>query len=530
VSRHRQSQPLPAGPSASGAASALPPKPKDAAYRIMRWPLKHYLVRHARKVQASMCHPLEAQTDVFDHLKGLLRGSEVARQTGFDQCRALEDCRHLPASTGESMKPLFTRAFERGVAESGLFGRSRIIGFGRTSGTLGEPKDIPLNEAYLTSLDRSLLRMTASHLYSTGAWNTLLAGKRILLGSRPLCGTSPTGLPISDISGLLPTRSWTLLRSLYIPRYEDLWVQDWQEKAELLLEQAYGQDVVSITGIPALAMDFAARARARYHVTHLNHLWPNLHLYIYGGVHLSQEQRTDIRRAWFDPDHTLTFVEAYFATEGPLAFSFDPKDEGLALNSLEHLYLFLPDPGGGPFLFPHELQEGHAYSIHITTPGGLINYRMEDRVEVVSMRPLRIRLLGREGEEISMTGEKLTLEQLDLALDAVGLNAARFGDHRPLIWIEAGDRPHLVWGIPEIAGGLSNEPWATRLDEALCQLNILYAEALVHERVIGESRLVSVPTSVLEGYRDSGLGVGQFKPRRLFTSRADLAAMYRWQP
>jgi hypothetical protein len=507
-----------------------PPKPEETAYRIMRWPLQQYLVRHARKVHASMCNPLEAQTHVFDHLKGLLRGSEIASQTGFDRCRSLEDCRHLPSSSGESMKPLFTRAFERGVAESGLFGHSKIIGFGRTSGTLGEPKDIPLNESYLKSLDRSLLRMTASHLYSTGAWNTFLTGKRILLGSRPLCGASPTGLPISDISGLLPTRSWTLLRSLYIPRYEDLWIQDWQTKAELLLDQAYGRNVISITGIPALAMDFAEKARTKYNVTHLNHLWPNLRLYIYGGVHLSQEQQKNILCSWFDSDHELNFIETYFATEGALAFSFDPKDEGLALNSLEHLYLFLPDAGDGSFVFSHELQEGQVYSIHITTPGGLINYRMEDRVEVVSMRPLRIRLVGRERDEISMTGEKLTLEQLDLALDAVGLNAARFGDHRPVIWIEVGDRPHLVWGIPEMVGGFSDEPWAARLDEALCHLNILYAEALVHEKVIGESRLVSVPTSVLETYNNSKLGVGQFKPTRLFNSRADFAAMYRWQP
>jgi GH3 auxin-responsive promoter len=477
-----------------------------------------------------MCNPLEAQTYVFDRLKGLLRGSEIASRTGFDQCRSLEDCRHLPSSSGESMKPLFTRAFERGVAERGLFGHSKIVGFGRTSGTLGEPKDIPLTEAYLKSLDRTLIRMTASHLYSTGEWNTFLTGKRILLGSRPLCGASPTGLPISDISGLLLTRSWTLLRSLYLPRHEDLWIQDWQDKVELVLEQAYGHNVISITGIPALAMDFAERARIKYNVTHLNHLWPNLHLYIYGGVHLSHDQKKDIRRAWFDSDHTLNFVEAYFATEGPLAFSFDPKDEGLALNSLEHLYLFLPDLGDGSFLFSHELQQGQVYSIHITTPGGLINYRMDDRVEVVSMRPLRLRLVARDRDEISMTGERLTLEQLDLALDAVGLNAARCGYHCPVIWIEGGDRPHLVWGVPEIAGGFSSEPWAARLDEALCRLNVLYAEALVHEKVIGESRLVSVPIAVLESHRNSRLGVGQFKPTRLFNSRADFAAMYRWQP
>ena len=496
----------------------------------MRWALKQYLVQHARGVYASMCNPLVAQKKTFKNLKTLLEGSEIAAQTGFDQCHSLEDCRRLPSSNSESMKSLFSRAFELGAAESRIFGRSKILAFGRTSGTKGEHKDIPLNQAYLEALDRSLIRVVGSYLHTTGEWETLLARKQILLGSRPLIGASPTGLPISDISGLLLTRTWKILRWLYIPRHEDAWIQDWATKAELILEQAYGQNVYSIAGIPALAMDFSRRAREKYNVTHLNQLWPNLRFYVYGGVHLSQEQRKEMHRTWFDSERKLSFVETYIATEGSVAFSYDPDDEGLALNSLENLYLFKTESDESSFLFAHELQEGQTYSIHITTPGGLINYRLGDRVEVVSRRPLRIRILGRENDEISMTGEKITLEQLDLALAAAGLNPARFGSHRPVVWVEHSEKPHLVWGIPEKTGDLSGEAWATRLDEALCHLNTLYAEALIREKVIGESRIVSVPTSVFESYYNSKLGVGQFKPKRIFNSRADFAAVYKWQP
>jgi hypothetical protein len=498
---------------------------------MIRWTLKQYLIRHARRVQASMWDPLKAQTETFAQLKALLQGSTISTQTGFNQCRSLEECRHLPVSNSESMAPLFKRVFERGAKELKVFGNSKIVGFARTSGTLGEPKDIPLNQAYMKSLDRSLARMVASHIYSMGEWETLLTGKRILLGSRPLFGASPTGLPISDISGLIPTRTWRLLRHLYIPRYDDLWIQDWPKKVELLLEQAHGQNVVSIAGIPALAIDFTKRAKAKYNITHLNHLWPNLHLYIYGGVHLSIEQKQEIHRTWFDSDQKLSFVETYFATEGALAFSFDPREGGLALNCLENLYLLRSCANDGSLLFAHELKEGHAYSIHVTTPGGLINYQMGDRIEVISTRPLRIRVVGRERDEISMTGEKITLQQLDLALDAVGLNAARFGSYLPVVWVEYSEMPHLVWGVPEIAGDLSRgQLWAAKLDEALCRLNILYAEALVREKVIGESRLVFIPNPVFESYRNSKLGVGQFKPKRIFNSLADFAALYQWQP
>lgn len=497
---------------------------------MITWAFKQYLTWHARRVLGSMWNPREAQTEAFERLRRLLRGSEVSTLAGFDGCRSLEDCRRLPTSDGESMKPLFRKVFERGAAAKRVFGRSRVLGFARTSGTLGEPKDVPVNQAYMASLDRTLLRMVASHIYTGDEWKTLLVGKRILLGSRPLCGTSPTGLPICDISGLIPTRTWWSTRWLYTPRHRDLWIQDWPEKAELILEQAHGKNVISISGIPALAMDFARRARAKYGVTHLDGVWPNLHQYAYGAVHLSPEQRTEMRRSWFEADSKLSFYETYFSTEGPLAFSFEPNEDGLALNNLENLYLFRPYAGDGSFLFAHELRQGESYSIHVTTPGGLVNYHMGDRIEVVSTKPLLIRVARREADEISMTGEKITLTQVDLALEAVGLGPERLGSHLPVVWVEPGERPRLVWGVPQMSGDLPADTWwAARLDDALCRLNVLYAEALVHEMIVEKSRVVFVPASAFESYRDSKLGAGQFKPKRIFNSRTEFSAVYRWE-
>src|ERR1700730_16692454 len=103
-------------------------------------------------------------------------------------------------------------------------------------------------------------------------------------------------------------------------------------------------------------------------------------------------------RDWVEAASNVSFYETYFSTEGPLAFSFEPNEDGLALNSLENLYLFRPYAGDGSFLFAHELRQGDSYSIHVTTPGGLVNYHMGDRIEVVSTKPLLIRVSRREAD------------------------------------------------------------------------------------------------------------------------------------
>jgi hypothetical protein len=483
--------------------------------------LKQYVDWHAGRVFSSMMDPRAAQQRVFHRLRRVLHGSEVAARSGFDRCETLEDCRGLPPSNHTVLKPLFQQAFEEGAAASHLFGRSRIVGFARTSGTLGEPKDIPLTRASMASLDRTLVRMAATHVHTGRQWDTLLSGRRILLGSRPVCGASPTGLPIGDISGIIPTRTWRTVRWAFIPRHRDLWVQEWPHKADAILQQARGKNVVSISAIPALAMDLAARTRDAYGST-LGEAWPNLRQYVYGAVRLSAEQKEDMRRAWMKPGATLNFYETYFATEGALAFSYEPDVDGLALNSLENLYLFRSQPGG-KFLFAHELVPGDSCSLHVTTPGGLVNYAMGDRVEVVSQNPLRIRVVGREAEELSLTGEKITLAQVELALEAAGLGPLRYGATLPVVWIEDGEKPHLVWAIPE---GGADAGCARLLDEALCRLNVLYSEALVQEGVIGHSRVLFLPAAAFQSHRPSTLGSGQFKHRRLFSSRQACLAEY----
>lgn len=494
---------------------------------MLSWSLKQFLKWHARRVQWSMSHPREAQQEAWGRLRRALRGSDVALASGFDSVRSLEAFRTLPAADAESLQPTFQRVYELGRASGHVFGRSALLGFARTSGTLDQPKHIPLNRAYWSSVDRTLVRMVASHLYTTGEWSTLLSGKRVLLGSRPRCLTSPSGLPVGDISGLLPTRTWRSMRSLYAPNHCDLFIEDWAVRAERTLDQLQGRQVVSLSGLPTLVNDFVRRACVRHQVQHLDEVWPLLRQYVYGGMHLRRAQREQLLRTWFRPSAQLRFFETYFSTEAPLAFSFEPDEDGMALNSLENLYLFRPYEGDRTMRFAHEIGEGENYSLHVTTPGGLVNYRMGDRIEVLSSRPLRIRVVGREGEELSLTGERLTLQQVDLALEAAGLGVDVLGSLLPAVWVHEGELPHLCWGVPSLSDRHGIDP--ARLDAALSRINVLYAEALQYERVVGPSRVIFIPPSVFERCRDARLGIGQFKMKRLFQSRTDFAAAYGWR-
>jgi hypothetical protein len=471
---------------------------------VIRWALKQFVSWQARKVQASMLRPREAQEATFARLQALLRGTGGSRASGFERCRTLDEVRGLPPSDSESLKPTLTQIFTAGVR--GLIGRARLHGFMRTSGSRGEPKLIPIDSAYLASLDRTLMRMVCSQVFTSGQWDTPFNGRHVFLSSRPKVGASPSGLPVFDASALYPTRASWFVRWMLLPRHADLWLDDWGLKSERILEQARGKNVLSFNGIPALAIDFARRAKERYGVRHLDEVWPSLRHLSYGGIGLPRAQKEELKRSWFSPGHAFTFYETYFASEAPLGFAFDARDDALALNTLENLYVFRD---GDDMLLADELKSGARYALHVTTPGGLVNFRMGDLVEVVSPRPLLIRVAGREGEELSLTGEKITVAQVDLALAAAGVQA---GVHLPVVWKVDGERPHLVWGVPD-----SLTADAARLDDALCSANVLYAEALRYEHVVGPSQVERISVARFEAHRSARLG--NYKPKRLFESR-----------
>ncbi len=460
---------------------------------------KEYYAQLARALECAALSPVESQASTLERLTGL---------------RQLEKARKLPIQDAETLREQLELAWRTGG--------SGIRSFARTTGTTSEPKNIPLNRAYLASLHRTLTLTTASLLHTSGEWETLLCGKRVLLGSRPLVGQSPTGLPVGDISGMIMEMSAQAAKEHHIPSARELHIPDWRQKMELIAERARKQNVVSINGIPALTMSFTELMLDRYGVGTLTEIWPELRILISGAVALTDGFKRYIGETWTGGSRKIRFVDTYFASEGQFGLTYDDSWPGMVFNTFENFFQFSEGLDGRELLQLHELQTGKQYSIFVTTPGGLVNYRMGDRIEVLSTRPWTFRVAGREGEELSLTGEKITTAQVEAAWDQV-TSTLRLANRDFAIWAEEGVQNHLVWAIPE---SLAGKITAAALDLALCERNTLYLEAKEFENVFGDAKLCVVADGTFSRYRERKLGNGQFKPRRLFRTQELFLAEY----
>src|SRR6266576_1540346 len=120
------------------------------------------------------------------------------------------------------------------------------------------------------------------------------------------------------------------------------------------------------------------------------------------------------------------------ASEGIIAIPFEDGVSGGALAVDIHFYEFIPeelaDWDDPPTLLAHEIELGGKYVVVLSTSAGLYRYNIGDVVQVrdfIGTTPV-VEFLYRTGHTCSMTGEKLTEEQV---AGAVSHAASRLGLH-----------------------------------------------------------------------------------------------------
>jgi len=213
------------------------------------------------------------------------------------------------------------------------------------------------------------------------------------------------------------------------------------------------------------------------------------------------------------------------ASEGIMAIPIDDGRSGGPLAVGVHVYEFIPeeqaDRTDPDVLLPHQLEDGRTYVLVLSNGSGLYRYNIGDvvRVRGFALRTPCIEFLHRAGSTCSLTGEKLTEDQVTMAVGDV----ARALDLRIVGFTLApakGGFPRYVAYV-EVAGTVDRKVLATfpaRLDDALEQHNIEYGGKRSSER-LAAPELALVVAGSFEARRQQRLAGGasdsQIKPTHL---------------
>lgn len=459
----------------------------------------------ARRIERAAFDPRAAQERALARILDECAGAELGRRFGLDRVRSLDELARLPPTDYESIREASDRVHRDGAR--GVFGRSPVVAFALSSGTTGAPKRLPVTLALLASFRWVTLAFQACVVDACGEWDHFARGRQLLLSNPGEIERAPSGLPCGYMSGIVLARAPRILRRRYLPSRPVMREPDWTRKLARICDEARGADVRVIGGFPAALKSLVETALDRFRVSSLREIWPNLRAVLFGGSPLGDGARAHLQRA-LTGGAPLHFWENYSAIESMFGHSFRRDWPGLAFNPLESVFLFGDSPEPARLRRLDELEAGERAFVFVTTLGGLVNWRMNDAVEITSRRPLTFRFAGRAFDQVSISSERITTADADEAFSAAG-SGSDFA-----LWLEEGPPARVVWALP--SGGDDD---AAALDRALCARNVGYAR-LRQSGFFAESRVERITVERFRAYRARNLHRGTFKEKKIFRDRS----------
>lgn len=442
--------------------------------RFRLWRIEHW-----------MNNPVAAQREVLQHLITSAQYTEIGRKYGFDKLYTIKDFKQtVPIHEYDDLKPYIERLMN---GEENLLWNTPVNWFAKSSGTTSDKsKFIPVTEESLEETHFQGAKDVLALYYNAYPESDLLTGKGLVIGGSHQVNKLNEETQYGDLSAVLMQNTPFWGHWLRTPELSIALMDEWETKIEKLAQTTMLENVTSISGVPTWTLVLIKRILELSGKQTLKEVWPNLELYIHGGVAFTP-YREQFKKLIGTP---INYIDLYNASEGFFAAQDNPKEDDGMLLFLEHgiFYEFLPVEECGkddPVTVGLDAVElGKNYAIVISTNAGLWRYLVGDTIQFISLAPFKVKVSGRIKHFINAFGEELIVDNSDKAIAAAcEKTGATFNDYTaaPIYFTEHGNGSHewlVEFDIEPTDLGL----FTFELDNALKNVNSDY-EAKRHKDI-----------------------------------------------
>ena len=202
---------------------------------------------------------------------------------------------------------------------------------------------------------------------------------------------------------------------------------DWEKKLEEITLKAKDWDIGVVCGVPAWIQILFEKIIAEYKVENIHDIWPNLQVYIHGGVSFAPYKK-GFQKLLGKP---IYFCDSYLASEGFIAFQERQGTDSMRMQLDTGIFFeFVPfteanfDSEGAMVESPEtlhigEVKEGVEYALLLSTVSGAWRYLIGDVIKFTSVKDYEIIIAGRTKHFLSMCGEHLSQENMNRAIELV---------------------------------------------------------------------------------------------------------------
>lgn len=381
---------------------------------IFSWIIK----KRIHQIDLFKKYPFEVQDEVFQSLIEKGANTEYGKKYNFSSINGYSDFnKTVPLNNYETLKPYIDRLFK---SEQNVLWGSDVKWFAQSSGTVGhKSKFIPVSKESLHGCHYKGGKDLLSLYYNQIPDRKLYKGKHLILGGSAKINYLNTDSYFGDLSAIILKNMpwWAELRRT--PAKEIALMSEWEEKLEKLAHSTLKEDVYILAGVPSWTLVLCQRILEITGKKHLREVWPNLELFMHGGVSFDP-YREQFKK--LIPFEDMNYVETYNASEGFFGIQDDFKiNELLLMLDYGVFYEFIPmDSFDGlnskTVISLKDVEIGTNYALVITTNAGLWRYIIGDTVKFTSTTPYRFNISGRTKCYINAFGEELIVENAEKAI------------------------------------------------------------------------------------------------------------------
>jgi hypothetical protein len=301
-------------------------------------------------------------------------------------------------------------------------------------------------------------------------------------------------------------------------------MDNWDEKIERIAAATLTENVSNISGVPTWTIVLIERLFELTGKNDLLDIWPNLELYIHGGVSFTPYRE---RFKKLIKGSKVNYLETYNASEGFLGFQ-DQKDKDDLLLMLDYgiYYEFMPmNEYGKDFPKTRTLEEVNLhehYALVISTNAGLWRYIIGDTIKFTSTYPFRFKITGRTKHFINAFGEELMIENADQAIkEACMQTEALISDYTAApIYFSEGSKGGHEWLIEFEQAPTNLNAFAQILDQTLKNCNSDYEAKRYKDMAMLAPQVKVLPKGAFHAWlKVRGKLGGQHKVPRLSNHR-----------
>lgn len=427
-------------------------------------------------VQNWISFPVSAQRNVLQHLVTQAQYTEFGRKYKFSRLFTVKDFKNrVPIHEYDDLKPYINRMME---GEENILWNTPIYWFAKSSGTTSEKsKFIPISEESLKDIHFKASKDVLTNYYKNFPDSDLLTGKSLVVGGSHQVHNIDEDIQYGDLSAVLMQNTPFWGHWIRTPDISIALLDEWESKIEQLAINTINENVTSLAGVPTWTIILIKRILQISGKKTLKEVWPNLELYMHGGVSFTP-YREQVNKLIGAP---INYLEIYNASEGFFAAQNKPDDKGLLLFT-DHgiFYEFLPveeyrKPDAKTIgLKQVELNEN--YALVISTNGGLWRYLLGDTIQFTSLKPFKIKVTGRLKHYMNAFGEEVIVDNAD---KAIAIASAKTGSivkdytAAPVFFSENNNGAH-EWLIEFETAPPDLKVFINELDEALKSVNSDY--------------------------------------------------------